>query len=72
MPDEIKLFSSQDELQPPGGGGLDKMGRGALVIFWGSKFDKMSLSGSLAIEVIFVGLKRIPLCLCFFFGGGGG
>ena len=50
-------------------GGLNKMGRGALVIFWVSKFDKMSLFGSLAIEVIFVGLKRI--LLCFFFLGGG-
>ena len=44
------------------------MGRGALVIFWDSKFDKMSLFGSLAIKVIFVGLKRIPLCSL---GGGG-
>ena len=53
-----------------GGGGLNKIGRGAPVIFWGSKFDKMSLFESLAIEVIFVELKRIPLCILFFFGGG--
>ena len=46
------------------------MGRGALVILGGSKFDKMSLVGSLAIEPIFVGLKRIPLCFFFWRGGG--
>ena len=75
MPDKIKRFSSQGKLQPPRGGGgegkgLNKMGRGAVVIFWGSKFDKVLLFGSLPIEVIFVGLKRIPLY--FFFWGGGG
>ena len=47
------------------------MGSGALVIFWGSKFDKMSLFGSLAIEVTFVVLKRISLCLGGEGGGGG-
>ena len=45
------------------------MGRGAPFIFGGSKFYKMSLFGSLAIQVIFVGLKKILLC---FLGGGQG
>ena len=46
---------------------MNKMDRGALVIFGGSKFDKMSLFGLLAIEVIFVGLKTYRY---FFLGGG--
>ena len=45
------------------------MGRGAVVVFWGSKFGKKSLFGSLAIEVIFVGLKKYRHV---FLGGGEG
>ena len=46
------------------------MDRGVLVIFGVRNLTEMSLFGSLVIEVIFVGLKRI--LLFFSLGGGGG